>query len=164
MVASYAGLLGYAENELISFFSDHIERIAQKTKSSPNDILESMRNWYNGYTFHAKEESVFNPVSCLYFLETSEIQNYWFRTATPSFAIQLIKAKNYPLEKIGDGIIVSEEMFDVCDLDSIDIATLLYQSGYLTLKSYDPSTRSYSLGFPNIEVQHSFLYHLAGIF
>jgi len=33
---------------------------------------------------------------------------------------------------------------------------VLFQSGYLTLKDYDPSTRKFTLGFPNGEVREGF--------
>jgi hypothetical protein len=50
-------------------------------------------------------------------------------------------------------------------LNSIDIMDqnplpLLYQSGYLTLKSYDSEFDSYILGFPNREVEQGFIKYL----
>ena len=37
-----------------------------------------------------------------------------------------------------------------------DIIPLLYQSGYLTIKSYDPEFNQYVIGFPNTEVRTGF--------
>lgn len=37
---------------------------------------------------------------------------------------------------------------------------LLYQSGYLTLKSYDQEFDSFILGFPNLEVERGFIKYL----
>ncbi|MBR4326551.1 MAG: hypothetical protein IKP73_13600 [Bacteroidales bacterium] len=42
-----------------------------------------------------------------------------------------------------------------------DLIPLLYYTGYLTIKSYDAPTRSYTLGFPNNEIKLSFLNGLA---
>ena len=50
-------------------------------------------------------------------------------------------------------------------INSIDIMDqnplpLLYQSGYLTLKSYDREFDSYLLGYPNREVEQGFIKYL----
>lgn len=33
----------------------------------------------------------------------------------------------------------------------------MYQSGYLTIKGYEPDYQLYHLGFPKMEVKHGFL-------
>ena len=38
-----------------------------------------------------------------------------------------------------------------------DPVPLLYQTGYLTIKGYDSSSRTYTVGFPNNEVKYGFL-------
>lgn len=38
-----------------------------------------------------------------------------------------------------------------------DPVPILYYSGYLTVKSYDDDTDTYTLGYPNEEVKHGFL-------
>lgn len=42
-------------------------------------------------------------------------------------------------------------------MDDPDPVPLFYQSGYLTIKSYDRRFDSYELGFPNEEVKYGFL-------
>jgi hypothetical protein len=37
------------------------------------------------------------------------------------------------------------------EIDDIDLKALLFQTGYLTIKSYDRETRNYTLGYPNKE-------------
>jgi hypothetical protein len=44
--------------------------------------------------------------------------------------------------------------------DNHDPVPLLYQSGYLTIKTYTPDTGLYTLGFPNEEVEYGFLQEL----
>ena len=41
---------------------------------------------------------------------------------------------------------------------------LLYQSGYLTIKSYDSRFRNYTLGFPNEEVEYGFMNFLVSFY
>ena len=41
--------------------------------------------------------------------------------------------------------------------ENTDPVPLLYQTGYLTIKGYDSSSRTYTVGFPNNEVKYGFL-------
>ena len=50
--------------------------------------------------------------------------------------------------------------FDSYRADVKDIVPILYHTGYLTIKDYDPETDVYSLGFPNSEVRYGFLENL----
>ncbi|MBQ3671810.1 MAG: PD-(D/E)XK nuclease domain-containing protein, partial [Treponema sp.] len=45
--------------------------------------------------------------------------------------------------------------------ENADPTPLFYQSGYLTIKSWNQRQRSYKLGFPNAEVKYGFLDSLA---
>lgn len=50
-------------------------------------------------------------------------------------------------------------------LNSIDIVSrnpipVIYQSGYLTIKEYDSRFKTYTLGFPNLEVEEGFINYL----
>ena len=45
-----------------------------------------------------------------------------------------------------------------------DALPLLYQSGYLTIKSYDPLTRGYYLGIPNQEVRAGLMENLLPVY
>ena len=41
---------------------------------------------------------------------------------------------------------------------------MIYQSGYLTIKSYDEEFRLYTLGYPNEEVKYGFLNFVASMY
>ena len=47
-------------------------------------------------------------------------------------------------------------------VDSVDVDPIpvIYQSGYLTIKGYDPRFGTYRLGFPNLEVEEGFVKYL----
>lgn len=156
----FAALLGYTFQELSLFFSEHVNQLSLKKKQSWSDTLEAIELWYNGYQFSGDQEvKVHNPFSVLSCLNDKEFENYWFRTGTPSFLLQIIKTKQFsPLDF--QNISLSRYEIDQMDIEHISLKTLLLQTGYLTIKSYDPETQNYQLVFPNREVQISFFSYL----
>ena len=156
----YATLLGYTEEEIFLFFKGYLKEIEQKQKKTSQEIIELMRCWYNGYGFSRQKSTVYNPFSTLLFLENGEVDNYWFQTATPTFLINQIKKQTYPVDKIS-GVQVGDTIFNSHDLEKISLISLMWQTGYLTIKSYNSSTRLYCLDYPNEEVKVSFLEYLA---
>lgn len=99
-------------------------------------------------------------VSTLESFFKGEFDNYWFTTATPTFAINLIKKNNYLIPELEKGIIVGKEIETSHESNIIDLPTLLFQTGYLTIDSYNEDSWTYFLKFPNEEVRRSFLDHL----
>ena len=80
------------------------------------------------------------------------LSDYWFETGTPTYLMELLKRTNYDLYDMAN----TETDADV--LNSIDSASnnpipVIYQSGYLTIKDYEPEFKIYRLGFPNQEVE-----------
>jgi hypothetical protein len=69
--------------------------------------------------------------------------------------------KKHPLDFAS--VDITEERLDTYEPDKPDITTLLYQTGYLTIKNFCQfgALRKYDLGFPNLEVQNSFVAKLA---
>jgi len=87
----------------------------------------------------------------------SESPNYWFETGTPTFLIGLIKKNNYFIPRL-NGLQVNKSLVNSFDLENLNLETILFQTGYLTIKrliSLDMGF-GYELGFPNKEVQMSF--------
>ena len=156
----YATLLGYTEKEITLFFNEYLTEIGKKHNKTSQEIITLMRYWYNGYGFSREKATVYNPFSTLLFLENVEINNYWFQTATPTFLINQIKKQTYPIDQIS-GIQVGDTIFNSHDLEKISLISLMWQTGYLTIKSYDRATRLYYLDYPNEEVKVSFLECLA---
>ena len=111
---------------------------------------------YNGYHFHQNGTSVYNPFSTLNALESQELQYYWFQTGTPTFLVKLLKESDADLGDI-DGIQLDSGMFGNYRAEADRPLPVIYQSGYLTIKDYDPQFRLYTLGYPNDEVKYGFL-------
>lgn len=159
---SYATLVGITEEELGENYADWIEETAGRRETSLSDMRDLMRFWYNGYRFSRSgaTEKVYNPVSLHFFLKSGEITNYWFGTATPTFAIQMIKKMNYPVENFESGVEIGSSIEEHHEVTKPNLIPMLFQTGYLTIRDYDEKARKYQLSFPNEEVRLSFLDHL----
>jgi hypothetical protein len=158
--ADYATMLGYTQEELESNFSTEIETAAQKLNLSQTELLDKMKERYNGYRFEETTQSVYNPVSVNTFFQVNKFENFWFATGTPSFLINILKQ---------DGIFDLNHQdhtqldFDSFDLEDLKIYGLLYQTGYLTIKSRDEYGQ-YLLDYPNLEVKNAMLAYLIEAF
>ncbi len=152
-------MMGYTQKELEHSFKEYIPPTAQMLKVSEKELLKKIKDWYNGYSWDGKC-FVYNPFSILNFFKKRTFLNFWFQTATPTFLIELIKQKPY---YDFDGIEVGLAAFESFDLDHISTISLLFQTGYLTIKAVD-EYQIFTLGYPNNEVRFSMISHLMGIF
>ena len=158
MNADYATMLGYTQQEFETCFADRIAAAEAGQPLSHEDYLKEIKNWYDGYRFEERAETVYNPVSLAsFFLDGCKFRNYWFSTGTPSFLLELIKKREFDFE---DALTrpVSEIAFAAYEIDKIEPLALLLQTGYLTIKStfVDFGATFYHLGFPNFEVRSAF--------
>jgi len=140
----YATICGYTQDELISVFADQLENVD----------IHKVKRWYNGY--HFLGENVYNPFDILLFLDNREFRNYWFETGTPTFLIKLLLKRQYSIPKI-ERIVATYQLLGSFDVQQIEVETLLFQTGYLTIgsvrKVFDNSI--YTLVYPNYEVKRS---------
>ncbi len=162
MDADYATMLGYTQEEFEANFTEWIAE-TEKTQNLPHDeFLAKIKEWYDGYKFHARAESVYNPVSVAnFFTKHGEFNNYWFSTGTPTFLLNLIKQEEMDLRNV-----LSEPVdifsFGSFEIDNVPPLMLLLQTGYLTIKSsvIEFGQTQYQLDFPNREVSESFNVYL----
>ena len=159
----FATLLGITDDELNEYFQSHIHTLAQQEGGSDAALLQKIRDWYDGFCFVGGGKSVYNPYSTIQLFIKKYFANYWFETGTPTFLIDLLKERKYPLDEI-EGLRLQELSFSTFDIEDLAIVPLLFQTGYLTIKAYDSATQSYTLGHPNAEVRGAFLAYLLGSF
>jgi hypothetical protein len=152
MLPKYAALCGITQQELEDNFQEGIRGLAQNLECSKDEVLQKLRRQYDGYHFAAKSPGVYNPFSLLYAMDTEEIGNYWFATGTPTFLVNMIKKFHTDITAIDNSKAEAEE-FDAPTEDMHSILPLFYQSGYITIKDYDPRSQRYTLGYPNEEVK-----------
>jgi hypothetical protein len=158
--ADYATMLGYTQEELETNFVDEIETAASKLNLPQTELLEKMREWYNGYRFHATANKVYNPVSVNLFFNEKEFNNFWFTTGTPTFLVNILKQEGIFDLNHQDH---TQLDFDSFDLEDLKIYGLLYQTGYLTIQSRDEYGQ-YLLDYPNLEVKNAMLAYLLEAF
>ena len=164
MDAKYATMLGYTQEEFESNFKNQIEAVEKTQELSHQDFLAEIKNWYDGFRFHASRESVYNPVSLASFFEHGgEFNNYWFETGTPSFLLELIMKSKLDFS-VSLNNPVSSSFFNAFEISDLDPLVLLFQTGYLTVDRVaqrqvpftDKTITEYYLRFPNREVEESF--------
>jgi hypothetical protein len=156
----YASICGYTQEELEYNFSEYIDDVAQYLSMNREELLKLIRTRYNGYSWDGNT-SVYNPFSSLLFFDKREFANYWFRTGTPTFLINMLKSRNQ-IAPVLNPITVSESTFNSYDPLNIGEISLLFQTGYLTVKQkiLIEGMPQYTLDFPNLEVKDSFLEYL----
>ena len=161
MDARYAEMLGYTQDELEQNFAPHIEHVAAQRGWTTGEVLDQMREWYNGYRFSKAEAWVYNPVSVGRFLDTGELSNYWFETGTPSFLIKLLKSGRLTIPEISREPL-DELAFSAYEVERVSALPLLFQTGYLTIREVIPTSRQplYRLDYPNMEVREAFSQYL----
>lgn len=149
MNGDFAQIVGYSESEMTHNFEPFIKSLNQ-----PN-LLEKLKYWYNGYRFSEKNIKVYNPFSVLYFFYTKDFKNFWFRSGTPTFLINLLRKQYYDLADL-QNFEVGIETISSFEVDSIPLLAILYQTGYLTIVDYNSETNTFKLDYPNEEVKQSF--------
>ncbi len=153
MHTRYATMLGYTQAELEHYFTAHIQHLADNLGYTPDEMLTKLGQYYDGYRFSVRDAHVYNPYSILSTLGHGQLGNYWFETGTPTFLINLLREKNYPIPQI-EGINVDEMTFGNYDIRNLQPEALLFQSGYVTIHTVEGSL--YHLGYPNHEVKLAF--------
>ncbi|MDR3048522.1 MAG: ATP-binding protein [Elusimicrobiota bacterium] len=157
--AKYAAICGYTQEELESVFSEHIKAAAKVFGYSQKNLMDTIRSRYDGYSWDG-EITVYNPFSTLLFFDKRVFDSYWFATGTPTFLIDMIKNRNQVTD-ILEPQEVGKNFFKSADVGDMDDLSLLFQTGYLTIKSKKRGIDNiYTLGMPNLEVREAFLENL----
>jgi len=157
----YSGLCGITRNEIDRYFGEEIKILSEKLGVSEEECLEDLKKYYDGYRFSAEGVGVYNPFSLLGALEEKKIKAYWFETGSPSFLVETIRANKFDAQKFSNqSLFASDSLLKDYTGDSFNIIPLLYQTGYLTISSYDSTRGRYTLCFPNAEVKYGFLENL----
>ncbi len=160
LLGDYATICGFTENEVKTQLKSHIESFATKFNWTFDETIAKLKQRYDGYHFADSGDGVFNPFSLLKALNEKRLENYWFKSATPSSLISLLKANEvFKIESM-DNILMENDRFDTPVERITDLIPFLYQSGYLTIKGYYPEYDQYMIGFPNQEVRYGFSYDM----
>ncbi|NMA43116.1 MAG: ATP-binding protein [Oligosphaeraceae bacterium] len=162
MHADYATMLGYTQEEFEKHFAERLDDAVRRLGIPREQLLDEIKTWYDGYRFHAKSATVYNPVSLAqFFINGCEFSNYWFSTGAPSFLLEVIRKTDFNFERALNEPVMGFA-FSAFEIDRIDPLTLLLQTGYLTIKSsfVELGETQYYLDFPNREVKAAFKTYL----
>ncbi len=160
MLDQYSAICGISLTELTTAMWPDVEGLGRALGLTYEECLDQLRQYYDGYHFSKNSEDVFNPFSLIRALNGQDISSYWFGSGTPSYLIKSLQKYHVNVTDIEQKS-VSVDDFDVSPEQMTSALPLLYQSGYLTIKKYSPLTKSYTLGYPNMEVRIGMLKSLA---
>ncbi|MCI0471742.1 MAG: ATP-binding protein, partial [Candidatus Aminicenantes bacterium] len=161
----YAAILGYTHDELLHYFADRIESILKNEGGSKTQLIDNIKTWYNGYSWDGKN-FMYNPFSILNFFQKKKFGNYWFESGSPSFLVKLIRRHRVDIIEL-ENYKAGETVFSSFDIDRMHVVSLLFQTGYLTIKNIElaiDKKRIYNLSYPNYEVKESLLENILGDF
>ena len=149
----YISICGMTEKELLTNFKEGINELAEANGDSETETIAKISMRYAGYHFEENSEEIYNPFSVLNTLANSRYDDYWFKANTHTFLIDILKKHDYCITNLSKAQIKANMMNNV-DFNPIPV---IYQGGYLTIKSYDERFKNYQLGFPNKEVEEGIL-------
>lgn len=155
----YAELCGITEDEIHTWLEADLYELSVHTNMSYEQVCQSLKEHYDGYHFTEDSVGLYNPFSLLNTFAKMKFGNYWFETGTPTYLAQLLKQNKCNLVRLSNEVVTADLLNGVDSLTNNPIP-VLYQSGYLTIKSYNPRFNVYTLGFPNQEVEEGFISYL----
>ena len=148
----YAGICGITESELLTQMSDDIGRLAEANGTTREEAIARLKDNYDGYHFTWPSEDIYNPFSLLNCFADNKFNAYWFGSGTPTYLIEMMRKFEVSPSQIG-GTYAPLSSFDAPTETMTTLTPLLYQSGYVTIKDYDPEVELYKLDIPNREIR-----------
>lgn len=151
----YATLCGITEKEIHTNIEEGIRSLASAQNLSYEETCVKLKEMYDGYHFTSDSEGIYNPFSLFNALKNKSFGNYWFETGTPTYLVELLKRNRYNLKDMTETVSSADVLNSIYGDD--EPIPVIYQSGYLTIKGYNPRFKTYRLGFPNKEVEEGFM-------
>jgi hypothetical protein len=164
---AYASLCGITLPELKDNFEYGIRKFSEKEGCTPEEMVDKLREQYDGYHFTKSMIDVFNPYSLLNAFSDCDLNSYWFQTGTPTLVINMLKAHkgewNFDIESIDGTKSMALSRFNTPLEQATEPLPFLYQAGYLTIKECTENNK-YVLGVPNTEVRLGLLHNLIPLY
>ena len=156
MDSKFDAICGITEKELLQYFEEPIKEMAEKNVCSIEEMKGELKKQYDGYHFSENMLDIYNPFSIINAFDIKRIDDYWYRSGTPTYLVKLLEGHNVNMQKLTSRSYTTEYFMDY-RADAEDPLAMLYQSGYLTIKGYDMRRRMYNLDYPNDEVRRGFV-------
>lgn len=159
----FSGICGVTAEELKGFYNEGIIEFADKEKISPEEAYSLLKFHYDGYHFSSSMLDIYNPYSINYALSKKKIENYWCKSGVPTILSKSLMENDYDIQDLSNNL-VEESMLSDLSIYTTNPLPLFYQTGYLTLKSYDPEDNLYTVGYPNREVERGILNNILSVY
>lgn len=163
-------IVGYTEEELTTNFSDEIDQLAAKIKKNRPQMIEILRDQYNGYHFGVDvdtgelSDGVYNSFAMNHVFASLQLVKNWFASGSPRFLIEKIRDGHFELIT-PKGLLANLSTIQISSSpDDISALSLLYYAGYATLGQYFPDREKIRLVYPNLEVSQATAQELLKIF
>lgn len=148
----YGDIAGYTQDELEFYFHDWINSAAIKMQISYDDLLDSLRDYYDGFSFDGSTR-LYNPFSIMLCLSKGRLGNYWYNSGSPSFIAKYMKEHRIQNPDEYRHMEVPSDFTDSHEIENSKPESFLYQSGYLTIEKWENDV--ITLDYPNEEVKKS---------
>ena len=152
----YEALCGITETELYSCFAEPIKDLATRYGYSEDEMKAKLKPQYDGYHFSDELTDIYNPFSLLNTFASQRIDDYWFRSGTPTYLVRLLSHTNEDMDELTGRYYDPSEFVDY-KADVERPLPMIYQSGYLTIKDCNLRHNTFLLDYPNDEVRKGFL-------
>lgn len=157
LLVEYDSVCGITQKEMDHYLGDEVEEMARRNGMSREACQAELERKYDGYHFAAGGEGVYNPFSLFTALKHRCFGNYWFGTGTPTFLVRKLAKSGLQVQDFTDGVQTTEDRMNDYRAEDEDVVPLFYQTGYLTIRTYDPIFQEYTLTYPNDEVKYGYL-------
>ena len=152
MDSRYDAICGITEDELYSVFGEVISEMANKFDYTVDEMKSLLKKQYDGYHFSEALLDIYNPFSIINALDKLKLDNYWYKSGTPTYLVKLLEGHHVNKQKLTSRPYESQYFVDY-RADAENPLAMLYQSGYLTIKNFDAFGEVYHLGIPNKEIR-----------
>ena len=156
----YEALCGITTEELHIYFKEPIKTLAQKYKYTEEEMKAFLKKQYDGYHFGENLIDIYNPFSVLNAFSAQKVDDYWFRSGTPTYLVRLLNHSQENMNELTNRYYTTQQFIDYKANVEMPLP-MIYQSGYLTVKDCNLRRNTYLLDFPNDEVKNGFISVLA---
>lgn len=153
MLDEFSGICGITQEELDTVLRPCVEEFAENIGVSTEEAYALLKKYYDGYHFSENSHDVYAPFSLLRCLNDRKLNDYWFEAGTSSSLLKYLEGFSIKDVPGYDGIEVDVDEFNMPCEDAATPIPLLYQSGYLSIDTYNRRPNTYTLRISNREVR-----------
>lgn len=159
----FAAICGITTKELELYYQEGISKLAKRDGIPFEEALKLLKFNYDGYHFSASMTDIYNPFSINHAMFNCQIDDYWCQSGVPTILSKSILHNDFDISLLNGSKVDKSTLTDL-SMFALKPVPLFYQTGYLTLKSYDSRRKLFTVGFPNREVESSILNNILELY